>query len=304
MNKKNLASLIILVILLALFIYTKVNNHTEKKINFFKADSTKLAKVVISSKDDTLIVVKNGDKWTLDYPVKYKVQKRKIDDIMKALNVKTSNLPISESKEKFDKYNVSDSLGYRIKFYTSSGKLLDDVIIGKSKNYNFCNARRYDSNKIYQLEKNIYWNVKPDVKSWRDRTVFKTPKEEIDEFSVKIKDNNYTFTYKDSVRQYQSGKKTLNVKKTNGKLSSMLSTLSNLTAADFIDNKYDDYKDKFQKPYAQIKLKLSNGTTVLFTVIEDDKSKYILKKDDNEATLFKVYKSYIDKFDKEMKDFK
>ena len=84
----------------------------------------------------------------------------------------------------------------------------------------------------------------------------------------------------------------------------MLSTLSNLTAADFIDNKYDDYKDKFQKPYAQIKLKLSNGTTVLFTVIEDDKSKYILKKDDNETTLFKVYKSYIDKFDKEMKDFK
>lgn len=304
MNKKNLISVIILIILLGLFLYTKLNNHTEKKIKFFNADSTHLAKIVVSSKDDTLIVVKDGDKWRLDYPIKYKVTKRKIDDIIKALKIKTSNLPISESKDKFKQYNVDDSLGYRLKFYDKSGKLLDDVIVGKSKSYSFSNGRKYDSDKVYLLEKNITWTVKPELKNWRDRNIFKVAKEDIDQFRVKIKHNNYTFTYNDSVWQYKNGKKKMKVKKNNGKLSSMLSTLSNITAADFIDNKYKEYKNKFKKPYAQIQVKLSNGTQVLFTVIEYDKSKYILKKDNDEKTLFKVYKSLIDKFDKDVKDFK
>ncbi len=304
MNKKNLISIIVLVILLILFIYTKVNNHTEKKINFFKADSTSVFKVVFSSKDDTLIVVKNGNEWRLDYPVKYKIQEHKVKDIYSMLDATTSNLPISESKEKLDKYNVSDSLGYRVQIYNKSGKLIDDVIIGKSHNYSFCNGRKYNSNKVYQLEKNIYWQIKPEAKLWRDKTIYKTKDDNIAGIKVKIKDKDYSLSLKDTVWVYAKGKKTFDVKKNNSKLKSMIRTLSNFTAADFIDNDFDKYKEKFDKPYAQIEVTLADGDKVLFTVIEDDKSKYIMMKDDNKTTLFKVYKSYIDKFDRESKDFK
>ncbi len=305
MNKKNTISIVVLIILLGLFVYTKVNNHTEKTINFFKADSASVAKIILSSKDDTLIVVKNGKEWQLEFPVKYKIQDHKIKDIYSILKVKTSNLPISESKDKLKKYSVTDSLGYRVQIFDKSGKLLDDVIIGKSKNYSFANGRKYNSNKVYQLEKNIYWQIKPEAKLWRDKTIYKTKEDNIAGFKVKIKNNQYTVTAKDTLWVYKKGKKTVNIDKKNSKIKSMLRTLTNLTAADFIDNDYKKYEDNFKKPYAQIEIDLQDGGKVLYTIIQDEsKSKYILMKDDNKITLFRVYKSFIDRFDKKPKDFK
>ena len=304
MNKKNLISVIILIVLVVLFAYTKFNSHTEKKINFFKADTLNLAKIVLSTPKDTMIVVLDGTNWRLDYPVNAKLEQRRIDDLKSSLSVQTSSIPISESKEKLDKYNLTDSLGTRVQLYDKKGKLLDDVIIGKSGNYSFCNARAYKSNKIYQLEKNVVWHFKPNVKSWRDRKIFKEDKNNLASVDIQFDKNHYSLAFKDTVWTYHSGKKSFDVKKNNSALTGVLSFASNVTASDFIDNDFANYKDNLAKPKAVITVTTANGDNVVFTIAEKDKSKYLLMKDRQETPLFEVYKSNIDKLNKKDKDFK
>lgn len=304
MNKKNLISIIILIVLIALFAYTKFNSHAEKKINFFKADTLNLAKIVLSTPKDTLILVLDSGNWRMDYPVNDKITKRRIDDLKTSLSVQTSNIPISESKEKFDKYSVTDSLGTRVQLYDNKGKLLDDAVIGKSSNYSFCNARAYNSNKIYQLEKNITWHFKPDMKSWRDRQIFKADKNTFTAIDVKFDKNHYSLAFKDSLWQYKNGKKSFEIKKDNKTLSGILSFVSNVTASDFIDNDFASYKDKFAKPKAVVTVATANGDNATFTIIEKDKNKYILMKDKQETPLFEIYKSTVDRLNKKYKDFK
>ena len=304
MNKKNLISIIILIVLIALFAYTKFNNHTEKKINFFKADTLTLAKIVLNSQEDTISVILDDGNWRLDYPVNAKIEKKRIDDLLASLTVQTSNIPISESKAKFDKYNVTDSLGTHVKFYDKKGKLLDDVIIGKSGNYSFCNARKYDSNKIYQLEKSIIWQFKPDMKSWRDKVVFKTDKNNITSIDVNFAKNHYSVALQDTIWRYKNGKKSFDMKKDNKALSGLLSFASNIRASDFIDNDFASYKDKLNNPKVVVNITTTNGDNIAFTIIEKDKNKYILMKDKDETPLYEIYKYNVDKLDKKDKDFK
>ena len=304
MNKKNLISIIILVVLILLFAYTKFNNHTEKKISFFKADTLTLAKAVLSTPKDTITVVLDGGNWRLDSPINAKIEKKRIDDLLGSLSVQTSNIPISESKAKFDKYSVTDSLGTRAQLYDKKGKLLDDIVIGKSGNYSFCNARGYNSNKIYQLEKNIMWHFKPDMKTWRDKVVFKTDKNNIVAIDVKFKKNHYSVALQDTVWKYKNGKKAFDIKKNNKTLSGLFSFVSNVTASDFIDNDFETYKAKLAKPTVVVKVATVNGANITFTIVEKDKSKYILMKDKDETPLYEIYKHNVDKLDKKDKDFK
>ena len=160
MNKKQKMYIGILVVLVIVFLITKMGNNVEKRINFFQVDSTKIKTIEISNIKDTLRLSKENEIWKIVYPFENDTNEYQINSIFsKVLNVKTSNLPISENENSFDTYKVTNSQGTWIKFIDENDKVLDEAIIGKSSSSKTTPARRPDVNKITG-EKKLSWRLK------------------------------------------------------------------------------------------------------------------------------------------------
>jgi len=288
-----------------LFLITKMGNNVEKRINFFQADSAKIKTIEISNIKDTLRLSKKNDEWMLVYPFEYPTAEYQINNLFsKVLNVRTSNLPISESETSFDTYKVNNSQGTLIKFFDENNNVLDVAIIGKSSSSKTTPARRPDDNKIYKLESNINYIITANSNNWREKIIMRIEEYNISKISVLCDVNAYELTPSDSLWHYVDDKSTLGVDLNNKALKDILSTLSTLTANGFVDNKFEEYKEKLISPDLEIGIEMLDGSTHYIRVALDDNSKYILQFDNEESFLYSVYKGWIDKFTKEAIDFK
>ncbi|OQX71131.1 MAG: hypothetical protein B6D62_02660 [Candidatus Cloacimonas sp. 4484_275] len=304
MNKKNLTALIILVVLIVIYMLTKLNNKTEKLISFFDVDSSKVAAIEISTAEDTLKLVKTDGKWMIDYPVKYEPEKRKIDDIFgKVLKAKTSKIPISESKNSFETYNVTDSLGTKITFFDKNGKILSSAIVGKSSNYNSSPVRRPDENKIYLLKTNITYTIKPRLDSWRNRYIVNFDKENLSKIFVSYDDNNYTLTATDTLWQYDDEKESFPIKEKNRALKNILSSASKVRVTKFIDNDFEKYAKDFENPILELTIEDFDNNSWHLKFIKGEDNKVIIQKNDETEHLYMVYENWIKKFQKKAEDF-
>lgn len=305
MNKKQKIYIGILVVLMIVFLITKMGNNIEKRISFFQADSAKIVTIEISNIKDTLKLSKKNNEWMLVYPFEYPTNEYQIKNIFsKVLNVKTSNLPIAESENSFDTYKVTNSQGTLIKFLDENNNVLDEAIIGKSSSSKTTPARRPDDNKIYKLEDNLNYIITPNADNWREKTILKIEENNITKISILCDVNAYELTPSDSLWHYVDDRNTLGVDFNNKALQDILSTLSKLTVNGFVDNKFEEYKEKLISPDLEIGIELFDGSTHYIRVAIDNNSNYILQFDNNEIFLYSVYKDWVDKFTKEAMDFK
>ena len=305
MNKKQTIYIGILIVLVIVFLITKMGNNVEKRINFFQADSAKIKTIEISNIKDTLRLSKKNDEWMLVYPFEYPTNEYQINNLFsKVLNVKTSNLPISESESSFDTYKVNNSQGTWIKFFDENNNVLDEAIIGKSSSSKTTPARRPDDNKIYKLESNINYIITANSDNWREKTILEIEEYNISKISVLSDVNAYELTSSDSLWHYVDDKSTLGVDFNDKTLRDILSTLSKLTVNGFVDNKFEEYKEKLITPDLEVGIEMFDGSTHYIRVALDNNSKYILQFDNNEIFLYSVYKDWVDKFTKEAMDFK
>ena len=305
MNKKQTIYIGILVVLVIVFLITKMGNNVEKRINFFQADSTKIITIEISNIKDTLRLSKKNDEWMLVYPFENDTNEYQIKNIFsKVLNVKTSNLPISESESSFDTYKVNNSQGTWIKFIDNNNTILDEAIIGKSSSSKTTPARKPDENKIYKLEENINYIITTNTDSWRKNIIMEIEEYNFSKISVLYDVNAYELTLTDSSWHYTDGKSTLGVELSNKTLRDILSTLSKLTVNGFVDNRYEEYKEKLNFPTLEIGIELFDGSTHYLRIAMDKDPKYILQFDNEENFLYSIYNDWVEKFTKEAMDFK
>ena len=305
MNKKQKMYIGILVVLVIVFLITKMGNNVEKRINFFQVDSTKIKTIEISNIKDTLRLSKENEIWKIVYPFENDTNEYQINSIFsKVLNVKTSNLPISENENSFDTYKVTNSQGTWIKFIDENDKVLDEAIIGKSSSSKTTPARRPDETKIYNLENNINYIITANTDNWREKTILEIEENNISKISVISDIYAYELSLSDSLWHYVDDKNTLGVDFNNKTLRDILSTLSKFTVNGFIDDRYEDYKEKLNFPNLEIGIELFDGSTHYLRIAMDKDPKYVLQFDNNKIFLYSVYKDLVDKFTKEAMDFK
>ena len=305
MNKRQKLYLVILIVLMIVFLFTKMGNNVEKRIRFFQVDSIKIKTIEISNIKDTLKLSKKNDEWKLIYPFEYPANEYQIKNIFsKVLNVTTSNLPISESESSFKTYKVTNSQGTLIRFIDEDDNVLDEAIIGKSSSSKTTPVRRPDENKIYKLEENLNYIITTVTDSWREKTILAIEENSISKISVLCEINAYELTPSDSLWHYVDDKSSLGVDFNNKTLRDILSTLSKLTVNDFVDNKYEDYKEKLTYPNLEIGIELLDGSTHYIRVAIDNNSKYVLQFDNDKKFLYSVYSDWVKKFTKEAIDFK
>ena len=302
MNKKNLIPIIVLVLLILIFVITKLNDKTERRINFFRFDSTQVYAIGISSQEDTLKLVKSDDVWMIDFPLNYPPAKLKINDIFqKVLQVETSSIPITETS--FEKFNVTDSLGTLLVFYGKNEKILEEVLIGKSENYNYSYARRKDDAKVYQLYTNISYSINPKVSTWRKKEIIEIPLEDLSRIFVSSDGSDYSLSATDSLWMYQDDETSFSIKEANSNLKSIISAIKKFTVVDFIDNEFEDYQQKLENPDVEVTVELFNDEPFSLKFIEHEEKKFMLQLNDETEHLYVIYESWVNRFKKTEEDF-
>ena len=305
MNKNNKKYIAILAVLIAIFIITKTNNKTEKIINFFDVDSTKIAKIEISSFSDTLILESVNNSWQITSPIEYMADQYQVENFFnKVLKVETSSLPISESEASFATYELSDSLATCIKLYNVKDKLLEEAYFGKMKGQANTPARKKGSNKVYRLNESVSYQIKPDLKIWREKEVTAIEKEAIEKISVLYGNEGYELIRTDSLWQYEDGTESISIQDDNSVLTMIFSGLRKVRSTKFIDFEWEKYETKLANPDLEVGINMFDGSTVYLRLAKDDEKNYVMQKDNITDHLFIQHQNWVDRFSKKAEDFK
>lgn len=305
MNKKNRIYLIILLALIVIFVISKLDTKKEKRFRFFNADSNNVARIEIETSEDTLYLVKEAGEWKMTYPVNWALQNGKVKKIFESVfTAESSTIPVSENAASLEKYSLTDSQATLFKTISADGKVLDEVLIGKSSSYSNTPIRKASSNKVYRLESNIGYMVKPSMNSWRRREIVEIDPQQLTKIMVKTDENTFTLEMADSLWIYSDQKDSFSVQDDNAALKGIINSFKRFAASDFVDGKFAEYEDSFKIPEAEIAIEVWTGESYYFRYIPYEEKKYLLQLDENTETLYVQYDSNLTKFTQTAEDFK
>ncbi|MCK9329648.1 MAG: DUF4340 domain-containing protein [Candidatus Cloacimonetes bacterium] len=290
MNKKNIALLALLILLVVVFMFSRKKENIEKRINFFKFTPENIHSFDILTSDDTLKIELVDSKWQISKPLIAPVKDNQINRFLNDfIKVETSNIPISESINRQTFYNVNDSTGTIINIYGQNQKLLQKVLYGKSNNYNYAYLRKYNDNKIYQIN-NLQSVITPSAKTWREDKILNIIESDINSISIVNNQDSFeliqnelywNLSYADSVQTIENSNKTF---------STFKNSLLNLRSSNFVDNQYDEYKDKFDQTTHEIIINLKNEDKIQLKAISLSDTEYLLMRNNEQHTLYKLNK--------------
>ena len=184
-NTKNKRLLIVFAALLVLAVVIFSNKNTKKESSFNKQlveitkdDITQLKLYPKLINKAEVTINKEGDQWTIsDGTNSYRANNSMIESMVNALENLEAKSLVSNSKEKWDEYEVSDSLAAcRVEAYNGSKKEAD-VIIGKFK---FAQPRSMSTyvrltgkKQTYKVDGFLSSTFNRKINDLRDKTVLK-----------------------------------------------------------------------------------------------------------------------------------
>ncbi|PLX14853.1 MAG: hypothetical protein C0599_18020, partial [Salinivirgaceae bacterium] len=207
-NNKTL--IIILVSLIVLVGIVQIVSMQKGERNFraylAQVDTASVNKIeLIGFETEPIIFEQKARNWQVTQGNKIaKADKYSIDNIMKSLADLKVKKRVGVKAEQWEKYEVTDSLGTRMKVY-EDGELSADLMIGrfsyKRMGQGFAmstNARLTDEDEVYTVEGQLSMTVKRDFNGFRDKTLLQIPAADIQ--SVK-----YTYPADSSFALTKSG---------------------------------------------------------------------------------------------------
>ena len=198
-NKKLLYLLAGLIAILLLTVVVKIPKESATiKTKLIDIDTLDINKIILYSKDNKGIPVefnKKDNKWTVRQGgIISDVQKGAVKSLIaEAVNIKPQSL-VTKDKSKWNEYELTDSLGTRIKFLSKKEKVLADIMIGKVNIKQVNNpyggyggnnitgtsfVRLYDGNAIYAADGFLQFSFNRKFEDWRDKTFIKSDKNSI-----------------------------------------------------------------------------------------------------------------------------
>lgn len=267
MKKNTLILLIVLVILLAVAFFL-MNQSGEKNVSgsdvrlFISIDSLSVDMIEIESPTGKVALQKRGVEWFLKEPVEYRADQSAVTSLIH----QSKNLPVkaivSSNPEKRGIFQV-DTTGTLVKI-SQNGREVASFVVGKmGQSYDETYVRKEQSNDVAVVEGSISWSFKKAIKDWRDKAVLTIPKESIKGISYQYSGESFSLALRDSVWMIGSDKAKA------GDVTSLLTSVANIQADDFIDS--------VLSPAPRITATVSVGDVQLrFSEIKD-KDKYFVQ---------------------------
>ncbi len=282
MYKKNKLSFIIfgaLLIICSIYLYTDSNR---EKRTFQKSviveDNNKITSIELNSKDGNFILSKENEEWfVLNNGAKHKASTGSMTELLKNLENLRIYSVISRNPEKFDEYQVSDSLGKHF-IVKENNNVLADFYVGK-----FIPSGRQNVNSYFRLKGKddvyslkgffsmLFFNNKAET--YRSKAIVETSVENIEKVEIYNSTGNYILEKKDE--NWFVGNQKANA----DSVTNYLKQISTLNMAEFHKQEVTNGSE-FS---ARISTK-DNKTTVVKGYIVDNKT--ILHSSSNEGVYF------------------
>lgn len=242
--------------------------------------SKQISKLEITRPEGTVVLKKEGEKWTLD-PQGYPADDQKVKDMIEILSDLSITAKVSESKN-YARYELDKGQTISVKAWTGS-KLGRELKIGKTAStFKHTFIKLPNDPNVYHALGNFKPKFDMDIDMLRDKTVLSFKPSEITEIHIRSDNKTVSFSKieaasdpdkKDpSTDQTEPSEKAVSRWETQDgksvdatKLDQILSRLSNLEGKSYIK---DGKKEDYQNANYQITLK---GTQT-FTLSLFDKS--------------------------------
>lgn len=258
-----------------------------------KIDSSLINKIEITRRETSVTIEHKVGNWNLTSPLHYQADEQSVFSLLSAANKFKVMSLISSNPVKQALYQVDSLSGTQIKFFDRKGNTIS-LIVGKmSPSYMETYVRQLGSNDVYLAEGLNSWLINKEVREWRDKTIFNTEIDGIKQVAFEYAKEKFLITKLDSVNWALDADSA-----DNSLVNSLLSSLSNLRAEDFVDTTVS-----LSTPQLKL-LVTSDGTTNLqFHPIQPDSSKYWVSTS-HSPQIFIVNKSTAQQFLKQKKDLK
>jgi hypothetical protein len=155
-----------------LVVLVLVNQMNQKKHTITKKDLFNVAKediygIEVSKQGDTLKLTFDGSAWQIEGHDSLQVKTTIMDNFFnRVMKTKRTSL-VSRNKEKWDKFNVSDSLGTRLRLMDAEGNVLTDIVLGRSTaDWSVNNVRVEGENEVYQTDQSIIYQLQTRPNYW------------------------------------------------------------------------------------------------------------------------------------------
>jgi hypothetical protein len=250
-NKTLFVILGILAALLAFTIIIRIpRENATLKSKLVEFDTLKVDKIIVhssSGKGEAIEFMKKPDGWKVKQgEIESPTRSGAVESIYNEfINLKPKSLA-AVNKEKWEEFELTDSLATRVQFLDSRGKNLCDILVGKFSYKQVGNpyggygnnniqgttyVRIHGEKEVYSVDGFLAMFFSGGFDSWRDKTFVHSNKDDILTISfVYPADSSYTLELKDSA--WFAG----NIQADSLKVANYLRTLSNLNGREIRDN--------------------------------------------------------------------
>lgn len=265
------------IILICVFLFLGVMTYFifprgEERITSYKGldvdltiDSAMATKIEIQKLGKSITIENLDGKWTITSPGRYSANGSTVAQMLGGLKKFKVGSLISSNPQKQSMFQV-DSTGTTLTVTDRTGKSVSMVIGKMGPSYSDLYFRLPNSDDVYLGEGITTWVLNQELKDWRDKTIFSTTSDSINQLSFAYNAKNFVLQRDSSSWKY--GTQVID----NGAISSALSTLSSLQAEDFIDTHI--------KPSHQpisVNIQTSSSVIIDFFPQQPDSAKYTVR---------------------------
>jgi hypothetical protein len=233
--KKNTYILIGIFAVLILIAVILMNRPGETDISannsqlLFGIDSVSVDRIMLRSPASRVTLVKKGSEWFLSEPMEYRADQSSVAQLIhQSKNLQVKGI-VSSNPDKRSIFKV-DSTGTAVSIF-QNGQEHASFVVGKTgQSYTETFVRKEQSSDVNLVQGALSWSFNKAAKDWRDKTILNEPTETIKEISYQYTGESFSLVLKDSVWMIGNSKAKAN------DVSSLLGTLSNIQADDFVDS--------------------------------------------------------------------
>ena len=311
MKTKQLLVLVGVLVVLGLLVLIFENpfgkNEQQKKVEeakllflFFNKENVAKIEIIAAFGTTTTTLIKQSNQWLVESMDNYPADQKAVEELLdKIADMKTVQRA-SSNPEKQSVFQV-DSSGVEAKLTDANGNILAHLFAGKTTPEIFNSyIRAADSNDVYIVKGHLKSTFDKGYRSWRDRTIFAFPKEDVTHLTIQSEEEEIELQI-DAAGEWQMLKPHLSA--ANGtEVETVTDLMSSLETDDFADPKpLSEYG--LDMPMASITATLKDGSARgLLIGVEEGESHYA--KSEDKEQIFELSKARVDKLIRKSADLK
>ena len=174
MNNKLKKAIMMLAVLVGLFV---INNSFQKgylsnQTAFFDIDKNNILKIVISSKQDAIELMKADTSWIISGNDTLIVKQDVIENLFDRMQQLKKQHLVTSKKDNWNNYGVADNNGTHLAFINLDGLTVAYYVFGQSKEeYNRCYVRMEKDSDVFLLNDNILYQLQVNPDFWGTKII-------------------------------------------------------------------------------------------------------------------------------------